>query len=99
MLLRQHETIEEFAIEFAGQRFSSSSITSGKVASLAHKARDNPMEDAAHEIQPLSRLALAMFSSTERPEILSRFGHHMRKELENDLASGFEQRLKWGKWM
>jgi len=51
------------------------------------------MEDTAHKIQPLSRLALAVFSSTERPEILSRLGHHMRKELENDLASGFEHRV------
>lgn len=76
-----------------GQRFSSSSITSGKVTSLAHESRDNPMEDTAHKVQPLSRLALAVFSSTERPEILSRLGHHMRKELENDLASGFEHRV------
>lgn len=51
------------------------------------------MEDTAHKIQPLSRLALAVFSSTECPEILSRLGHHMRKELENDLASGFEHRV------
>ena len=69
--------------------FASSTIALGEITSLTHEARDDPMKDAAQEVQALSRLALAVLPGAERPKVLRSLGHHVRIKLKDDLACQF----------
>ena len=63
--------------------FSSGAIVVGEVSTLAHESRDDPMEDAAFEVEGFARrLSLALLAGAEAPKILGRLGAHALEQLE-----------------
>lgn len=62
-------------------------IEVGEVSSLAHKARDNSMEERLLEVQRAAALAHALLPRAQRAEVLSSLGHHVGAELRTQCQA------------
>mmetsp|Transcript_95359 Transcript_95359/g.267073 ORF Transcript_95359/g.267073 Transcript_95359/m.267073 type:complete len:207 (+) Transcript_95359:244-864(+) len=84
-----------FVIKFVPiNRFSTCSIATLEVATLAHESRYHPMERGAFEMQLLSSCQSdSFFSSTKSPEILSRFRDRRSKQFHNNAPGLFISNL------
>lgn len=67
--------------------FTTSSIASGEVPTLAHEAWDDAMEGRALVVQWLARPPEPLLSGAETPEILSSFWGDIGKQLHHNATS------------
>jgi hypothetical protein len=68
-------------------RLSTSAIACCEVTTLDHKLLDHSVECRSLVVERLARLGIALLSSAEGTEILSRLGNDIIVELECDTAS------------
>src|SRR5438046_149272 len=68
---------------------ASSPVTSGKIATLTHKAGYDAMEHAAFVMQRLAGFAHALFAGAKGAEVLGRLGASIGEEFHFDATGGF----------
>jgi len=61
-------------------------VALGEVTTLEHEVLDHTVENAALEVQGLTRLADSLFTSAKRAEVLRRLRDDIGEELEGDAA-------------
>ena len=60
---------------------TTSSVTTGEVATLAHEVGDDSVESTSLEVQGLARLAPTLLTSAQGPEVLGSPGDYIGVEL------------------
>lgn len=68
--------------------FSSGSVSSREVSSLAHKVRDDSVEGGSLEVQRLPRAPGALLAGAETTEVLGSLGNDVGTKLHDDAAGG-----------
>lgn len=70
-------------------RFTAGAVAVGKIAPLAHKFRDHPVEFRAFEVEGFTPFADAFFASAEGAEVFSGFGGDISAEFKNNASGAF----------
>ena len=69
-------------------RFAARPVAVGEVAALQHEARNDAVEVGAGEAERHARLALALFASAQRSEVLGRPGALVAVQAKDDPSGG-----------
>mmetsp|Transcript_62401 Transcript_62401/g.71567 ORF Transcript_62401/g.71567 Transcript_62401/m.71567 type:complete len:201 (+) Transcript_62401:2354-2956(+) len=81
---------EVFIFEFVSiNRFTSSSVSSGKVTTLDHEVGDDSVEGRSLEVQGLSSNSGSILTSGEGSEVLNSLGDILTEQSQNDSTSFF----------
>ena len=66
---------------------ATSAVALGEVTTLEHELGNDPVEDAALEVQRLALLAHTLLAGAERAEVLSSVGHRVSEQLQAEISS------------